>query len=648
MLRLSRRTLIIIHDLVMASLVLPLAYVLRVGVDGLSPFTDSLIVGTPMFVACTLVASITFGMHRGLWRYASVPDAVCIAKTVTFAVLLFVLAMAVTAQIGGLPRSVPFIQWMLLVILLGGPRMTYRLLRDWRHHRANRIHREQVLLVGDYQAAHVFIRATQADRTRRFKVVGVLDDKATRKGFSVYGVPILGIVRDLPEIVAGLRRQGIEPKRLVLSDPQSARQHLSIGRLFTMASDLGLDVSRLPSLLEFSEAQTSEVDVRPVSIEDIVGRPERNLDLAAVRELVAGRRVLVTGAGGTIGSELASQLAELNPRELVLLDFGEYNLYAIDMRLRRDRPELRLHPVICDIRDQDRVNRVFADCRPELVFHAAALKHVPLVEANPGEGVLTNTLGTRNVADAAKSVGALALVQVSTDKAVNPTSVMGASKRLAEQYCQSLDLESADLGTAQTRFLTVRFGNVLESSGSVVPLFRKQIERGGPVTVTHPDIRRYFMTVTEAVRLILQASAHGVDAPREAGWIFVLDMGEPVRIADLAEQMIRLSGRRPHDDIAIVFKGLRPGEKLYEDLFDVGEQPLKTSADGVLAAAPVPVDISVLRRGYRELEAAARGGDEAELRRLIKVFVPSFQEGVGSPPAADRPAFRAAAELRSD
>ena len=646
MLRLSRRTLIIIHDLVMASLVLPLALVLRVGVDGLMPYAEALAVGTPVFVACTLLASITFGMHRGLWRYASVPDAVCIAKTVTFAVLLFVLAMVTTAQIGNLPRSVPFIQWMLLAILLGGPRMTYRLLRDWRHHRTGRVRREQVLLVGDYEAAHLFIRATQTDRTRRFKVVGVLDDKAKRKGFSVYGIPILGTALDLPEIVAGLRRQGMEPKRLVLSDPQAARRHLSIGRLFTLASDLGLDVSRLPSLLEFNEAPTGVVDVRPVAIEDIVGRPERNLNLAAVRDLVAGRRVLVTGAGGTIGSELASQLAELNPRELVLLDSGEFNLYAIDMRLRSSRPELQLRPVICDIRDQQRVNRVFGKCRPDLVFHAAALKHVPLVEDNPGEGLLTNTVGTRNVADAAKSVNALALVQVSTDKAVNPTSIMGASKRLAEQYCQSLDLEAAATGSGQTRFLTVRFGNVLESSGSVVPLFRRQIERGGPVTVTHPEIRRYFMTVMEAVRLILQASAHGLEASREAGRIFVLDMGEPVRISDLAEQMVRLAGRRPHDDIAIVYTGLRPGEKLYEDLFDVGEQPLKTDTDGVLAAAPVPVDILVLRRAYRELEVAARNGDEPELRRLIKVFVPSFVDA--GQPAPGRSTQQAIPELGAD
>ncbi len=633
----------------MSSLVVPLAYTLRVGTEGLAPYAESIIVGTPVFVACTLVASVTFGMHRGLWRYASMPDAVCIAKSATFAVLLFVLGMAMAAQIDGLPRSVPFIQWMLIVLLLGGPRLTYRLLRDWRHHRVDRVRREQVLLVGDYEAAHLFIRATQTDRTRRFDVVGVLDDKATRKGFSVYGVPILGTARDLPDVVAGLRRQGVEPKRLVLSDPETARKQVSIGRLFNLASDLGLDVSRLPSLLEFSGAQTSAVDVRPVSIEDIVGRPERSLDLAAVRDLVAGRRVLVTGAGGTIGSELARQLAGLGPSELVLLDFGEYNLYAVDMRLRRDHPELQLRPIICDVRDLDRVNRVFAECRPDLVFHAAALKHVPLVEANPGEGLLTNTIGTRNVADAASAAGALALVQVSTDKAVNPTSVMGASKRLAEQYCQSLDLEAAAIGTGQTRFLTVRFGNVLESSGSVVPLFRKQIERGGPVTVTHPDIRRYFMTVMEAVRLILQASAHGLEASREAGRIFVLDMGEPVRIADLAEQMIRLSGRRPHKDVAIVYTGLRPGEKLYEDLFDVGEEPLNTGASGVFAAAPIPVDASVLRRAYRELEAASRGGNEAELRRLVKVFVPSFDDTGGARPAPpDRSPKTAPPEMGAD
>jgi O-antigen biosynthesis protein WbqV len=345
--------------------------------------------------------------------------------------------------------------------------------------------------------------------------------------------------------------------------------------------------------------------------------------------LIQGRRVLVTGAGGTIGGELARQVAALGPAQLTLLDHGEYALYEIDLELRERHGDVPLRAVLADVRDEARIRQLFHELRPELVFHAAALKHVPMVENDPLEGLQTNAAGTRIVADAAASVGCLAMVFISTDKAVNPTSVMGASKRLAEMYCQSLDRVARTTGTGM-RCVTVRFGNVLGSTGSVVPLFRRQLERGGPLTVTHPDMRRYFMTVREAVGLVLQASVVGTTDPADQppelanGGIFVLDMGNPVKIVDLARRMIRLAGLRPDEDVEIRFTGLRPGEKLFEELFHGQEPPNPTKFEGLLVATPRTADAALVGRAIDEVAAACRSGNPraalAQLARLVPEF----------------------------
>jgi O-antigen biosynthesis protein WbqV len=346
--------------------------------------------------------------------------------------------------------------------------------------------------------------------------------------------------------------------------------------------------------------------------------------------LVQGRRVLVTGAGGTIGGELARQVAALGPASLTLLDHGEYVLYEIDLELREKHPEVIRRAVLADVRDEARIGRLFEEIRPELVFHAAALKHVPMVENDPLEGLLTNALGTRIVADAARAVGTIAMVFISTDKAVNPTSVMGASKRLAEMYCQAFDRE-ARMGRDGMRCITVRFGNVLGSTGSVVPLFRRQLERGGPLTVTHPDMRRYFMTVREAVGLVLQASVVGTTDPADVppelaeGGIFVLDMGEPVKIVDLARRMIRLAGLRPEEDVEIRFTGLRPGEKLFEELFHGKEAPRPTAFPGLLVATPRTADAALVGRAIDEIAAAARGGTPRIALQQLGRLVPEFE-----------------------
>ena len=424
-----------------------------------------------------------------------------------------------------------------------------------------------------------------------------------------------------------------------MADATGMRNDAATQQMLQTAERLGLTAACLPRLTDFRDTpKDGEIDLQPIALEDLLGRPQAPLDRDAISRLIAGRRILITGAGGTIGSELTRQIAALRPVELTLLDFSEFNLYSIEIELRERHPSLRIRAVLCNIRDRERVMQLFAAHRPELVFHAAALKHVPMVELNKGQGVQTNVLGTRNVADAASRYGARAMVQVSTDKAVNPTNVMGASKRLAEFYCQALDVAinpERDREQPSPRFMTVRFGNVLGSSGSVVPLFQRQLARGGPLTVTHPDIKRYFMTVREAVELILQASAHGLQHPEERGQIFVLDMGEPIKIVDVARQMIRLAGLRPDQDVEITFTGLRPGEKLYEELFDRDERRLPAVVDGVLVAASQPINLEILRRVFDELLAASLREDDVALQHLIQHLLPGYQPDDGRPAATE-------------
>ena len=359
-----------------------------------------------------------------------------------------------------------------------------------------------------------------------------------------------------------------------------------------------------------------------MAIEDLLGRPQATLDRAAMRRLIGGRRVLITGAGGSIGGELVRQVSDLGPAELALLDNSEFNLYAIERELAERHGGLSRRAFLGDVRARARVDDVFAAAAPELVFHAAALKHVPLVEANPFEGVLTNVVGTVNVADACRVSGVKGMVMVSTDKAVNPTSVMGATKRIAEAYCQALDLARA----GGTRFVTVRFGNVLGSTGSVVPLFQKQLAQGGPLTVTHPDMTRYFMTQREAVELVLQASALGAEASRdEDGKIYVLDMGEPVRILDLARQIIRLAGRRPETEVRIEFIGPRPGERLAEEPLHGSEPLVPTVCKGILLAAPRAGDAQALACDITRLAEAAHRADGDALSAALMHLVPEYR-----------------------
>ncbi|RYE74678.1 MAG: polysaccharide biosynthesis protein, partial [Hyphomicrobiales bacterium] len=387
---------------------------------------------------------------------------------------------------------------------------------------------------------------------------------------------VLGSLRDLPAIIQRAALAARPITQIIVTATDASANELAA--VVERAAPFKIAVKRLPDISRTGKIDDSiPIEPLPILLEDLLGRMEVKLDIREVAKLINDRCVVVTGAGGSIGSELVRQIAQFQPSRLVLLDNNEFNLYSIDRQIAQEYPSVRTFARIADVRQSDRIGALFSQFEPEIIFHAAALKHVPIVEENPIEGIETNLIGTRNVANAALACGASAMVMVSTDKAVSPTSIMGATKRAAEAYCQALDL--AQTGT---RFMTVRFGNVLGSTGSVIPLFKAQLQRGGPLTVTHPNITRYFMTIPEASRLILHAAGHGMSAHTAQGQIFVLDMGEPIRITELAERLIQLAGLRPHVDIKIDYIGLRKGEKLYEELFSDGEKIEKTGRPGLL------------------------------------------------------------------
>ena len=624
---LNRILLNVVLDGVLAALATPLArYIADPGGGLLRPL---------WFVAggaiTLVVAGLPFRMPQQYWRFAGIEDLLGLVGSCVVSALLF--AILLTASGFALPTpTFPVVHALTLVMALGTPRVIYRMRLAQRAARAGGQDAAQsVLLVGAGDGADLFLRALEFGEGREaFRVIGLLSLREGQTSRRIHGHTILGSIAQAPAVLARLRAEGRLPSAIVVTQADLDGARLST--LLAHADVEGVPVRRVPRPTALHDADAAApLALAPVAIEDLLNRPQVALDREGMARLVHGRRVLVTGAGGTIGAELARQVAALGPASLVLLDNGEYALWQIDQELHESQPDVVRETVIADIRDEARIRAVFDARRPDLVFHAAALKHVPMVEAHPLEGLLTNAVGTRHVAEAARAAGASAMVFISTDKAVNPSSVMGASKRLAEMYCQALDV-AARRGQGM-RCVTVRFGNVLGSTGSVVPLFRRQLARGGPLTVTHPDMQRYFMTVREAVGLVLQATVLGLaDAALPTGvqgGIFVLDMGEPVRIVDLARQMIRLAGLRPADDgapgtIAIRYTGLRPGEKLFEEVFHGAEPPAPTGFDGLLMAAPRTADPAIVGRAIDEVAAACRAGQRGAAIGVLARMIPEF------------------------
>jgi FlaA1/EpsC-like NDP-sugar epimerase len=624
--RLSRQLVAYTHDLAMAAASFVISLGLRLGHDTLDYLTTDVLIALGLF---TVVCGVVFryvGLYRGIWRYASLNDVEAIVRAATLSILVFLAVTFLITRLDAVPRTSLVINWFVLISLLGAPRILYRVFKDrgFDHLLEHDTHRRTpVVLLGAGDAAEVFIRQMARDRLAPYDVLAVIDEKGSRVGRHIHGIPVVGHLDHLADILSGMARGTRPPQRLIVTKRLKPDQ---LQRALDVSDANGITIARLPRLTELRSGDDQRFELRPVAIEDLLGRTQTKLDRAAMRRLVEGRRVLITGAGGSIGMELVRQVADLTPAQLTLLDNSEYLLYSIGLELGETHPDLPRAMVLADVRDRRRIDQIFGEAAPELVFHAAALKHVPMVEDHPLEGVLTNAIGARNVADACRDAGVVAMVLISTDKAINPSSMMGATKRLAESYCQALDIAGRAARGNGTRFVTVRFGNVLGSTGSVVPLFQRQLAAGGPLTVTDPEMRRYFMTVREAVELVLQASALGAANPREeAGKIYVLDMGEPVRIIDLARHMIRLAGMSPDKDIAIKITGPRPGEKLNEEIFHAAEPPAETGHPGLLLASPRTVNAELLGRSLDELAAMAAQGQRREAVTLIRRLVPEYQ-----------------------
>ena len=610
------------HDVIAAGLSYVIAIYLRIGATTYELTPDFVIQGA---LVMTLIAVVIFriaGLYRGVWRFASMDDLIAITRAVSVTILLFIVIMFAWSRMDDLPRSVPFINWFILMAMLGGPRFAYRFWKDRRIDLAmpNDLRRIPVLLIGAAHGADQFLRGLRQGGDVTYRPVGILSESAESVGRTIHGVNVLGTVDDLEAVSKNLKIKNLAPQKLILTKDEITGA--PVRDLLDQATRLGMSLARMPKLTDFKDAATDDLKIRPVAIEDLLGRPQTPLDRDAMEALVKGRRVMITGAGGSIGSELSRQIAAFAPQSLSLVESSEFALYTIDREIAGNHGNLPRDAVIADVRDRDRVMDIVKDGNPEVIFHAAALKHVPLVESNPAEGVLTNIGGTVNVADACIAHGVSTLVQISTDKAVNPTSVMGATKRAAEMYCQAIDRDMTAPG--QCRFVTVRFGNVLGSTGSVVPLFQSQLEQGGPITVTDPKMTRYFMTIREAVELVLEAAAIGQQDGATHGRIFVLDMGEPVKIVDLARQMIRLSGKEPDRDIEIIFTGARPGEKLFEEVLHNDETTVTTNHAGLLLAAPRITEKVELQARFDEIFAAARDGDMVVVRQILHTLIPEY------------------------
>ena len=606
--RFSPRTAVICHDLIMAAIAWQAAWWIRFNLD--FPFFNwelSLYTLPAIIIVQGLVFQ-RFRLYRGLWRFASIPDLWNIFRAAIIGALGITLALFIWFRLEGVPRSILILYPILLIFLLGGPRLAYRLWKDRSLNLKAVADGKRVLIIGAGRAGEMLVREMRRDGS--YLPVGFVDDDPSLISSEVQGIRVLGNVDDLPAII---RHRPVDI--IVIAIPAASSKQMR--RIVSACELTGIAMRTLPAIRDLVSGKAGLQDLRDVSIEDLLGREKVELDWRIIQQGITGKTVLVSGGGGSIGSELCRQIAGLNPASLVILERSEFNLYRIRQSLGEINPSLKLHAILGDVCDQDKVAHVLATFSPQVIFHAAAYKHVPLLQDQSREAVQNNILGTRILADAAITHGCDKFVLISTDKAVNPVNVLGASKRVAEMYCEWANQRS------ETRFVTVRFGNVLDSEGSVVPLFREQIKNGGPVTVTHPEITRYFMTIREACQLILQAGAMG-----QGGEIYVLDMGEPVPVRYLAEQMIRLSGLAPGEDIEITYVGLRPGEKLYEELFYVHEIKDATMHPKILQARHSGKDWSFLAGRIEELEHACRSFDEKKLKRLL--------DGMTPPPAAPK------------
>ncbi|MDX1625755.1 MAG: nucleoside-diphosphate sugar epimerase/dehydratase [Wenzhouxiangellaceae bacterium] len=599
------RILVVAHDLVVAVAAWLLA---RAAADSLVatgwPPASLLLAEGGLLLALQGFIYWRIGLYRGLWRFASLPDLGNLVRVSLLGAAATATVLLITEASPTLIGAMLWLYPCLLLASLGLPRLAFRTFKDMRTEVRWRRTSQRTLILGAGRSGRLLL--PELRRRGGFEIVGFLDDSERLRHTEIDGVPVLAAIDRLPRIVS---EAAID--LVVIAIPSATNNQMQ--RVVELCERSGVEFKTLPTLKELGASVTRFSELKPVAIDDLLGRDPVSLDWNAIRSGLAGKRVLVTGGGGSIGAELCRQIARLDPAGLVVLDHSEFNLYRVDYQLRNEFHDLVMDSVLGDVCDSATVETVVARHRPEVIFHAAAYKHLPMLQNQVREAFRNNVLGTVRMAEAAARHDVESFVLISTDKAVNPCNVMGATKRVAELYCQDIDRRSS------TRFITVRFGNVLNSTGSVVPLFNEQIRKGGPVTVTHPEISRYFMTIAEAGQLILQAAVLG-----QGGEVFVLDMGEPVRISYLAEQLIRLAGKEPGRDIEIVYTGLRPGEKLYEELFHEHEDYAKTGHEKILLARNGGQHDQSLATRIREAEAAVRNYDASALRRILMSLVPEM------------------------
>src|SRR5829696_394452 len=624
----SRNVLVAAHDLVVTAAAIFVTFQIRFEDSQLAERINALAIFLPGFVLYAGFIFYFFQLYKGKWRFASLPDLYNIfrASTVLALSLLVLDYVLVSPNLYGtffFGKITIALYWLLQMAFLGGPRIAYRYFRYSRtRQHAKREDSSPILVLGRAADVEVLLRAIESGAVRKIWPVGILSPSDADRGQAIRGISVLGNFGELKRTIDDLAERGTHVNRLVLT-PSAFAPEVKPEAMLMQARRLGLTTSRLPSLDEGSDA----LRLAPVAVEDLLLRPSVKIDYRRLENFVKGRSIVVTGGGGSIGAEICDRVVTFGAARLLVIENSEPALHAVLELLAAKQSKAQVEGRLADVRDRERMFRLLGEFKADIVFHAAALKHVPLLEKDWGEGIKTNIFGSINVADAAAAAGTAAMVMISTDKAIEPVSVLGATKRFAEMYCQALDAEAGRRGDAAhgaMRLIAVRFGNVLASNGSVVPKFKAQIEAGGPVTVTHPDMVRYFMTIREACDLVLTAATHAVTPARPDVSVYVLNMGQPVKIVELAERMIRLSGLEPGIDIEVVFTGMRPGERLNEILFASEEPEVEIGVAGIMAAKPNEPPMQTLRKWLAALEEAIERDDRSTIRAVLKDAVPEF------------------------
>ena len=621
----SRRTLVLIADLLTIFVAIYLALYLRLQdpflKDQVWVYYRAVLIAVPVY----LIAHYVLGLGRSLWQHISSKDVYRLIVVTTVLAMSLIAASYLLNAHFPLPRLSSITYWFIQLAFLVGARFAYRRFSLWRRLRLTSSKTKlPVLVLGQGVETEAFLRHCLEGSETQFSPIGILSRTQKFSGHSILDVPFLETIEKLETVLEDLSQNDIHPRRLIITDVKtfealkaSSTDFVDIARRYKIV------ISRVETTPENIDTKLS-VNVLPVNVEDLLFRPVSAPIGLNERKLLEGSRVLITGGGGSIGTELCRQVMHAKPSELMVLDMSEFNLYTAEQELRKLTDNTELKFVYCNIRERERVLQIFQDFKPDFVFHAAAMKHVPIVEANRAEGVLTNIIGTKNIADACIEFETKGFVLISTDKAVNPTNFMGCTKRIAEMYCQSLN-EKKPKNQPSTRFVAVRFGNVLGSSGSVIPLFKKQIEMGGPVTITHPEMTRFFMTIPEAISLVIKAFHHGyAESENTDNSLFVLDMGKPVKIIEMARQMIQLAGLQPDVDIMIEITGTRPGEKLEEELFYSEENLLRMGDSGIFVSQSTSKPHSLLVKQIEKAQKAAYSSDYDVIEQVIRDLVPGY------------------------